>query len=219
MFLSYLGVAQIIDNKINVYIGYGLADIHGNKILHEDDFISPSLFANYIQSNDMSFKILVKQNQFLSLGFCYNTYNAFNWKNQQYIDYNESTLKQYSFSPIIQFHNKMKESGLQNRIKLYMEVAPIIGMSDLQLTYSLFDIQSNKGDVSLPLNSNDPFYGVKVSVGTEVSINHYLGVFISCTGQKCWISSNLYNDKHFSNMQIEGGLFLRLLKDKRYFYR
>jgi len=228
--MSYFSYAQLIDNKINIYFGYSIADFHGQNVLKEGDFISTSLFPNYLDVKGASFKGLIELNQFCSIGAGFDMISASNWQNHEYYDYLRSNANQYSISPTIQIHTKFKEAGISNRMKLFIEIAPIIGMSNINLSRVFFETQNQiitqyQGStqnrsltVSTPNESSDRFYGAKGSTGLEWAINHYAGIYFTYSIQQSKITSKFYNDKQFLRSQLDFGIFLRFKKDKRYFY-
>jgi hypothetical protein len=208
----------MIDNRFNIYLRYGAGGFSGKKILQENNYISPSVYANYKNLTDYSFKGLTKTGEVISFGLGFDYTEASDWALLGYNDYNNSSIKLYSFSPIIQFHNRLKESGFLNRIRTYVEIAPTVGVSNLLLTNPLFDIQSNGYLVSAPLKSNNIFYGAKGEVGFELFVTHYLGLCASYAYNYNLITSKFYNDNHFSDSQFLLGVFVRCIKDKRFYY-
>lgn len=216
--LSFFCQAQLIDNKINIYFGYNQGGFHGKETIKEGSFISPSLYSNYSDLMELSFKAYVKRNKFYSLGLGFNSLNASGWKMASSQIYNNSKIKQYSLSPTIQIHNKFAETGIFNRIRIFLEIAPNVGLSELTLANPLFDIQGQNGIVSQPMNSRNIFYGIKSNVGFELSITRAFGIYLSYSIQQNWVKSKLYNDNKFLCSNIGIGLVIRLEKDKRFYY-
>lgn len=215
--MSLISHAQQIDNKVNIYCGYGFGSFYGKEMITEDNFISPSLFANYQNLSGISLKGLVSGNKILGFGLGLDYLTASQWELQGYIDYSKSGVNLYSISPVIQFHTKYTERELTNRIKAFFEIAPTIGLSKLTLSTPLFDIQSEE-IFSQPLESNAMYYGVKGNAGLEIIITRAIGLSLSYSYQQSWVSSIYYPDKHFANSLLNFGIFLRLKKDQRYFY-
>lgn len=216
--ICYQGYSQLIDNKINVYFGYNLASFSGQKVLNEKGFISPSLFSNYHSATGESIKGLMKLNQYCSIGLGLDVLSASRWENPLYNDYNGSTINLYAISPTINIHTKLKGTGIANRFKLFTELAPSIGQSNVKLSKSIFDLQSQSSRNTPPNSSNDTFIGAKWSAGLEVAINQFAGVFYTFSMQQNFINSKLYNDNHFFCTKMDFGLFLKFKKEKRYFY-
>ena len=215
----YDSFAQQINNKINIYFGYSLVGFSGKKVLTEGDFISTSLYANYRDIKGPSFKGLIELNPICSLGLGFDVLSSSNWKYQEYTDFVGSNMTQYSLSPVIQFHTKRKQTGITNRIRAYVEIAPHIGKSEVNLKKSYYDLEGNNGSLPSPMNSNELFFGVKGATGLEMGISNFIGLYIAYSCQNNWITSRLSNDKQIFSSQIGGGIFLKLKKDKRFFYK
>lgn len=218
LLVSFFSQAQLIDNKMNIYFGYSTGVFHGKETIKDGSFIFPSLYANYTDLKGLSFKCLVNSNPIYSLGLGFNYSAASGWASSISEIYTNSQIHQYSLSPVIQFHTKFTETGIYNRIKGIFEIAPSFGFSDLTLATPLFDIQSQSGIVSQPMNSRDIFYGIGSKAGAELSVTHRLGIYVAYSFQHNWITSKLYNDKGFSSSQLCLGLIMRLERFKRFNY-
>ena len=216
--MCYQGYSQLIDNKLNVYFGYNTASFSGQKVLNENGFISTALFPNYHSVTGESIKALMNLNQYCSIGFGLDVMSATRWENQLYNDYTGSTINLYTISPTINIHTKLRSSGIANRVKLFTELAPSIGQSNIKLSKSIFDLQTQSSRSTPPTNSNDFFIGAKWSAGMEVAINQFVGVFYTFSMQQNFLNSKLYNDNHFFCTKMDFGLFLKFKKEKRFFY-
>jgi hypothetical protein len=210
--------AQLIDNRIDLSLGVGYISFFGDRKIKEDNFISPSLYPNYSDLRELSFKVLVKQNKLYSLGLSLNSLDASGWKNSGSSLYDNSKIKQVGLSPVMQIHTKFTEIGVFNRIKIFLEIAPTIGLSELALSNQLFDIQDQNGSVPQPMDSRDLFYGIKSNVGFELSLTRAFGLYFSYSIQQNWVKSKLYNDSKFSYSNLGLGLVVRLEKNKRFYY-
>lgn len=211
--------AQLIDNNLNFYFGYRNNSILGGKFTNENGFISPSLYSNMDKSNSYSIKGIYKYKNKLSLGLGieFNTIN--NWNLKNYDNYNNSKVNNFSINPIIQMHTSNHERGIFNRLKLYIQISPIIGISSLTLNNPYLEFQSNTIPyINIPSSSTDLFGGFEFSGGFEFILTSGIGIFCNYGYKNCWIRSDFYNDKRFSNTFIEGGLFLRLNKNKHFYY-
>jgi hypothetical protein len=210
--------AQIIDNKVDLSLGYGIGAFGGPVLVNVKGFISPSLYSNYDNIYGISAKAILRKTRYINFGASMNYLSASAWNAGLYTDYLNSRISQYSISPVIQIHNKIHESGFLNRFRIFLEIAPTVGFSDLSLTNPLFDIQSNNNEVAQPMGSNDLFYGINGTGGLEITINQIAGLFIDTSAGHFWVSSKLYNDNQFTNYKLELGIILRLKKNKRFFY-
>lgn len=216
--ICYQGYSQLIDNKINIYFGFNKASFTGQKVLNENGFISTSLFPNYHNITGNSIKALMNLNRYCSIGMGFDMLSATRWENQPYSDYVGSSASLISISPTFNIHTKFKSKGIANRIKVFAEIAPSIGQSNLKLSKSIFDLQTQISRSYPPTKSNDIFIGAKWSAGMELAIHQFVGVYYTFSMQQDFINSKLYNDKRFLRTQMDFGLFLRFKKEKRYFY-
>jgi hypothetical protein len=210
--------AQWIDNKLNIYLEFNRGSYYGKEMANEDNFICPSLYANYKNLYGYSLKGLAKAGQFCSVGLEVNYSNASNWELEGYSDYSSSTIEGYSLSPKFQIHTRFKETGLFNKIRFLIEVGPEIGISELYLVNSIFDIQGKYQDITQPMNVNNPYFGVKGSAGFEMTINNLIGLSVTYTRQYEWVESKFYQDKNISDSRFDIGIFFRFKKNKRLFY-
>ncbi len=217
-FACYSTQAQIINNKVNIYFGYISGAYSGEKILNLDNYISPALFPNFHAVNGLSIKGLVKYNKFLSIGLGFDYSIANKWSSDEHTDFDNSIATNYTFSPTVQFHSPYKESGIFNRLTVMFELAPTVGSSKFELQNSLFEIQSDNEQVTVPMNSKDFLFGIKTGAGFELAINNRLGVYFNYSFQTNWISSILYADTNMLNSNLAFGLKIKLIKDKYYFY-
>jgi hypothetical protein len=218
LFVFFDSHAQVIDNKFNVYFEYNSGGFIGSEMIDEDNFIYPSLYANYKNLNGYATKGLVKIGSICSIGLEGDYFKASNWELYGYEDYTNSTTIQYSFSPKVQIHTPFKETGLFNRIRAIIEIGPVAGISELNLANPLFDVEME--DISFPsaMKTTDQYYGIKGSAGLELNISNSLGLYATYTRQYYRIGSKFYQDKNSSSYWFDLGIFLRLNKNKRLFY-
>jgi hypothetical protein len=210
--------SQIIDNKIDLCIGYGIGKFGGDVMVMDNGFIAPSLYSNYDNLYWISFKGIFLKKQHFSFGAVMNYSSASEWNTDLYTDYINSGIFQYSLSPLVQIHSKPVETGLFNRVSLFLEIAPTLGLSKLSLANPLFDIKDENSLVVQPMERSDFFYGMKGATGIKVSLNQDIGAFIEFSYGYYLVSSKLYSDNHYSDYGAEAGIIFRLKKNKRYFY-
>jgi hypothetical protein len=210
--------AQLISNHFNLYFGYDIGFIPGNRNVIEKDYISHSLYTNYTRLSGYSVKGLVKFRDKVSLGIMYQFQTASEWNYNDYFDYRDSHTQLHSILPVIRVHTKFKEQGFFNRGTLFLEIAPTIGLSHLKLSNPVFEIQSVNDSVRPPMKSTDFFWGITGTAGMEYSITQNAGIFMNCSYNYNRVSSILYDDKGFSRSQVSVGFFLRFKKNKYYYY-
>lgn len=216
--LVITGKAQLINNNLNIYVGYSLVQPLGNSMFHEGDFITPALFPNFKDAKTISAKVLAAYNPTFSVGIGFNYLDEHNWSFQDYTDYLNSTIRQYSLSPTVQYHTRFKESGIFNHLRFYAEFAPSIQLAQFNTSSTLFVIEDKNGSILPPKHSNDLFFGIKGSGGIEAPLNQYVGIMLSYSFMQSYGSSKLYNDKKYTISQLEMGLYFKFKKIKRLSY-
>jgi len=217
--LSCLGMnAQIISNKIDLSLGYGFGKFGGDEMINEDGFIAPALYSNYDSQYGISIKGIILKKQRFSFGFSMNYTSAYDWNTDLYTDYANSSVLLYSISPIVQIQNKPAETGFFNRFRIFLEIAPAIGLSKLSLSSPLFDIHNGIAIIEQPAGSNDLYYGLKGAAGIQASINQLFSIFIETTSGYYLVSSSLYTDSDFLNFSLEAGVIIKLKMNRRFFY-
>ena len=215
---SSLCEAQLISNKLKIYAGYGAGGFQGDKSTIENNFIYPSLYANYTKLDGISLKVLYNFKTHFSFGITYSNMHASTWEYPDSNYYHGSEVIMHSLSADIQMHTKLAETGIWNRVRLFLEISPTAGISKLSLTNPLFDIQAGNNPVAQPDGSSDNYFGFRGNLGAEVFFNQMLGGFIDYSYGYYSVSSNLYNDNHFASHILEAGIVVKLLKNQRYFY-
>lgn len=210
--------AQFISNRINFYAGYGAGGFQGDKSVKENNFIYPSLYANYNKLDGMSLKVLYNYKRHFSFGITYSHLQASNWEYPDSMYYQGSEVIIQSMSADIQMHTKLAETGIWNRVRLFLEISPTAGISKLSLTSPLFDIQEGNSPVAQPDGNNDKYFGIRGNLGSEVFFNQMIGVFIDYSYGFYSVSSKLYSDNLFASQILEAGIVVKLIKNQRYFY-
>jgi hypothetical protein len=210
---------QLIDNKITICGEYVTGSFAGKEIINDRNFIYPSLFGNLKNINGNSFKILYKISPFLSLGGNIMILHASMGDFSGPREYWGSKINFQSFAPGVHSHTRFSNTGFFNRGNLFIDIAPVIGISKLVLQNPLFDIQSNGISVASPLTSRDFYYGALTNLGLEFAISHSFGIIMDYSLQYYRANSRLFADDHFLISQTSFGIFLRLKKDKHFLYR
>ena len=219
LFNIHICKAQWIDNKINIYAGYQTGMFRGNKQVHDGNFVFPSLYGNMNNSNGMFTKISCNCHPFISYGLELTHLIASDWKYDSNQVYTGSEIRMNSMAPVIQLHSKFLQKGVFNRFRFFIELSPVIGISDFTSSRQLFNIQSSVDSISAPKKSNDVFYGFKGNAGIEWAFSQSTSLMISYSLQHNWVESILYSDTHFTVSQLKIGLLFKLMKDERFLYR
>ena len=210
--------AQLIDNKLNIYLGCYNGLFHGKNQIQDGNFIFPSFYTNLNNFKGASIKALYKGYQNISFGLTLSKSFASDWDYENDEFYSASKVEMQSLATTIQLHNKFSHHGLFNRFKFFLEISPTIGFSTFSSSNELFAVQGTD-NITTPTTSNDFYYGFNGSTGVEYAFTQDLGMFISYSLQYNRIQSILYNDDHFTVSQLNIGFLLKLFKDKRYLYR
>jgi hypothetical protein len=210
--------AQVLNNKMDLFVGTTYVSFHGSEALNEDNFIYPSLFSNYSSQKGVLFKGMYKLGSIICIGVGADFNSSSEWESESFNEYDNSKISLYSVYPAFQLHNRFYETGLLNRFVFNIEITPIIGLSELNLSQSVYDIQNNNGTVSQPMNSKDFYYGLGGSTGMTLSLTNFIGFFVNYSIQYNRIKSPLYVDKEFTTSKVGLGFTFRLKNNKRYYY-
>lgn len=214
----YTCYSQFVDNKTNIYVGLGSGVYHGKNKYHYDEFIFPSLYNNFKNIQNTSLKGIFKKHKYLCIGIGADILIASNWLlvNNDY--YDNSKIRQYSISPVFQIHNEFMQIGILNIFKSYVEVNPMIGISNFKLINHIVEVENEIQEIILPYTTYNLLVGISTNVGIEMKLSKDIGIFLEYSLNYGFAKSNLFLDKDFLNSQICFGLFLRFKKDKLYYY-
>lgn len=217
-FNAMVVLSQLTDNRVNVLIGCRTGIFTGQEFARDGSFISPSLFSNQGNLTGISIKTVIGLNDYFSIGAGAGWSGASGWSSSGSSLYDGSRLNLYTLYPLIQIHSGFRETGIMNRVSIFAEVGPSLGIAELILENPLFEIQGEPGTVDPVMSSTDPFYGLRVATGMELSITRTFGVWFTGSFNKNMIKSVLSSDESFSYLDIGLGLIVRLAKDKRFYY-
>jgi hypothetical protein len=210
--------AQIIDSKVKVSVLYQTGMPLKKETNNNQGLITPSLFGNLDGWSGLQAKALYQLNSFTSVGIGYTNLSSGTWSHEKYSDYSGATLAQNIISPAIQIRSPWKETGILNRLTVFCEVAPLLGITSISLLNPLFEVYQGGQLVDPILGSNDFLYGISAGLGAEYAIHRRFGLTISYSFDYTRVNSVLYNDNGFAMHSLKAGLFFRFLHDKRYFY-
>jgi hypothetical protein len=210
--------AQPIESRINIYGGYSVGMFHGQPVIDNQGFLYPSLFSNYTSQMGWNLKGLVRVTGFCRIGAGYEQLTAQDCECQDYVDYQESEMDLQIFSLNGQFYTRLGKTGPLNLLTAYAEISADVGASDLRLMFPVVDIKGQTKPDASPLESTDHFYGAEMTGGLEFMAGHSLGFYLAYSFGLQWTRSALYVDERIEYSQVNAGVFLRLFKEKRYFY-
>jgi hypothetical protein len=130
----------------------------------------------------------------------------------------ENTTSYESLAATFQLHNKLSPRRIFSHCKIYLEISPTIGFSAFSSSNELYVVHETD-KIPIPTTCNDFYYGFNGSTGIECAFTQAIGMLISYSLQYNRVQSILYSDDHFTVSQLNVGFFIKLKKDKRFFYR
>lgn len=210
--------AQFIEGRINLYAGYSMGAYHGESLIDEDDFITPALYPNFRGMNGWMIKGLAGVNEYFRIGAGFDHVKALRWEYPEEMDYEGSEVVMNGYSLIVQFRTRLARAGFLDHVSAFAELAPVVGTARLMLSNPLFDIEKNDDPAEQPMECSDLFTGGKGSAGFEFSLTGSLGFYLYYSFSYLQVDSKLYHDDRIVSSQLNAGFFVRLLKNKRYFY-
>ncbi len=209
--------AQVIEHKIQIK-NFLTGDFMPNKQSSSNGFIYPYLFPNMTGLNGYSTKATYKIHPLFSLGVEASKMIGTEWSLNNSKLYDGAEVNLQSLAPVFQVHTKFHEMGIFNHLKIYGEVAPVLGQSKLQLQNPIFKISSEINADEKLTKSIDNYFGFKAGAGLELVLYRNLGMQVEYSFRQNRITSALFVDDKFSSTQFIAGLFFRFKKNKRYSY-
>ena len=212
--------SQMIDNQLNVTISYQNNIILGSDFTNKDNFIYPSFYNNFNNSNTISISGIYAIYPHFSVGMAVDFTSLSSWQlSEEYENYKDSRASLISIMPIFQYNIKYQDKGMYNKIQLSVQLNPVLGRSSINLKHPTFVIVPDlPGEITPPLSSKDFFVGIEVSTGIEYEISNNFGASFRIGSRNCWTSSILHNDQSFHTVFLEFGVHVRLMKSKRFLY-
>lgn len=217
--LSFKSYSQLLENRTNLQVGYISGIYLGSELFNNLGTNAPSFYSNFRYSFGAQMRGITKLSKHISCGVNISLLSASNWQCQLYNSYLNATSSSIQLAPSFQLNTPFRPHGLFNRLKVYAEVSPTVGLSMTQLNTQLFQIVGVKpGTETKKLNNSILIYGMEASVGCEYYISNSLGTFINVGMQKTIINNPFIIDSNYSLAAINIGLSINLLKIKRYNY-
>ncbi len=210
--------AQWIGNKVNLYAGYEIGNFHGPDLVTSGFVKFPSLFSNLKELSGHSLGASYLLGDYFSLGIAFEQLTGSGWELAHQDTYYGSKVNLTSVSPSLRIHSKVEHEGLFNRIKLFAEISPVLGSARLTLPDSLYTVVMDGTVLPLPKTGSNNFRGLAGKIGFDFDITQRVGFHMDYGIHYNWIQSLLYMDQHFSFLLANIGLYLRVGKDRRYYY-
>jgi len=211
------GYSQLLEDRINFYIGYQSGFYTGNELFNDHGTIAPSFYSNLTSNNGLVVKDVYNLSPNLGVGFKLGFLTSTNWKSNKYVSYNGSKSATINLQPVIQIHSKFRENGLYNRLKVYGEISPVIGFSLVSVKNNLF-FTSDSEIKNNTFTSNNLIYGLEAGVGCEYAFTNKTGVFINLSLQEGFIKTPFFLDNRYTLSCINVGFRINISKVKRFNY-
>lgn len=219
--LCFLGInsySQLLEDKTNLYLGYQGGKYLGSELFNDYGTIAPSFYSNFRIANGVLLKGMTKISDHISTGLSISVLNASNWQNKNYSSYLNATSTVINFMPIFQYHTAFKQNGLYNRLKLYGEVSPVIGLSMVSLPSSIFHVVDPNNETSPIFKSNEMIYGFRLGVGSRYAFTNDYGLFMEMSINQVYLTYHPYVDTKYTLSTITFGMYFNLSKVKRFNY-
>jgi hypothetical protein len=210
--------AQWIGNKLNLYAGYEIGNFHGPDLVTSGPVKFPSLFSNLKELSGYSVGGTYQLGDYFSLGIAVERLTGSGWELAHQHTYYGSKVNLTSVSPSLRIHSRVEREGLFNRIKLFAEISPVLGSARLILPDSLYAVVIDGTVLPIPKTGLNNFRGLAGKIGFDFDITQGVGFHMDYGIHYHWIQSPLYMDQHFSYLLANIGLYLRLGKERRYYY-
>jgi hypothetical protein len=211
--------AQFIENRMDLYIGLQGNSMKGDEMVREGDFTAPALFPNMETGRGLVFKGVFNLGNIFSIGAGLRQNKYTDWTLTGYDVYQTALVKTSSLSVILGLHTPFKESGLMNRLRFSIQLAPVIGVCKFSSEATPYIIISGTDNlVNGARESKDFLWGAELSGGLDFTVSNDVGLYVRFGYQQNQVSSKLYLDDRFSSCYYEGGAIFRLSKNKRFYF-
>jgi hypothetical protein len=218
-FLIVSAHSQVVPNKLDLFIGLQGSHMLGEEMIQEDGFITPALFPNMGNAKGFAVKGVFNLSNLFSLGAGLRLNNFENWSLAGYDVYNTALVRTASLSVILGLQSPYKETGLLNRLRFSLQLAPVIGASNFSADVTPFVIYNDQNTVADEAKeSTGVLWGADISGGIDFMLSNDVGLYTRLGYQQSRISSKLYQDEKLSCLYYEGGVFFRLFKNKLFYF-
>jgi hypothetical protein len=202
--------AQMLENKVNLYVGYLKSNGAANEKVNDGNFTFPSLYNNFKTVNGASLKYLSSRTHYLSAGIDLQWQMARNWKIESSDIYKDATMNMLSVSPVFQFHNAFAKDGVLNRFRFTTSIQPTLGHASINLASALSDAKYEGIQIYESSTSDDTFFfGGSAAFGIEWTIAQRTGVFVNYGVMRNWIKSSLCMDTSLTATTLQFGMYRR----------
>lgn len=208
---------QLLEDRTEFFIGYQQGIFTGNKTFDNQGIIATAFYANLLSNQGAIIKTTTKFLPVLSGGIKISWQKSSDWQSDNSALYSGSFTNSYYFQPVCQIHTPYSSSGIFNKLKLYAEFSPCLGISDLRVMNNIFIINGSDYYNKL-FQINRLTYGIEAGTGVEYKFNNNLGVWLQFSNQTGFINSPFFIDNQYHIMNFQTGISISLSKVKRFKY-
>lgn len=209
--------AQLLENKLTVYTSISSSLIHGDPYLNSNGLITPSLFSNFNQNQGIQLTGTYKLKPWLAPGMHLNVSQSTNWLLDKSFFYSSSGSDFVFIAPAIRFYIPQTSVGFFNRFSVFAELAAGAGQARIELIRPIMTVE-NGSNIQLPMTESATYWGMIARIGAKFDINHLGGMHVSYSLHRNRIDGVLFNDRTLNSSQIEVGIHIRFLENKRFYY-
>jgi len=204
---------QVLDNKLDLYFTVGRLNTSGPTTLTSGNVQSPSLFSNFAKARASQISAFYQLLPFSSLGVMAQKSKFSDWRAPGELStYQYSSAKSWSVMPAVQFNTPFTDTGLFNRLELFVRVFGSISSMSTHFPKPSFGIDGDRAEITSRVTS----LGYGVSPGLSVCVAGDLGFWMAYQLTHQSLNSKLYLDTALANRQLSCGLTLKLLTKKNF---
>jgi hypothetical protein len=218
LLFNQLLFSQFIDSRLNVYFSPGYSKTFGTSTVDEEGFITPSLFNNFKSGKNFALAANYKLYSFIGTGILIRNTSFSGWEMSSGESlYLNARAGITSLGAILKLGTPVMTEGLFNRFTASLLCIPTYNMVNVKLDKSIFS--GSASDTEDYLNSRTSSIGAEAIIQLEYSVHRNAGVFVHAGLSYVQLKSILYNDPRLIYFNTGLGAFLRLSKDKHFYYR
>jgi len=207
---------QSFNKRLILNINYFTGSCTGSKDLICQNASFPKLFSNYEKLRGTNISAVYMINDHIGSGLALNVLNLNEWHHPDVIDYNFSDASIKSLSPVLY----VQSSAILNTFRIFIQTGPSLSMTEVNLKVPVFYFENSEGGSPDPLLSvMEIKTGFGLNAGTLISVYDIAGISVSGSWKILKTNSVLYPDTRISMFWLQAGLTVRLLKNKRYYYK
>jgi hypothetical protein len=218
LLFNQLLFSQFINSRLNVYFSSGYSKTQGNTTVDEEGFITPSLFNNFKSGKNFALAANYKLFAFIGTGVLIRNTSFSGWEMSSGENlYTNSKAGITSIGAILKLGTPATNEGLFNKFTASIQCIPTYNMVNVKLDKSIFS--GSVSDTEDYLNSRTSSIGAEAIIQLEYSIHRNAGIFVHAGLSYVQLKSIFYNDPGVIYFNTGLGAFLRLSKDKHFYYR